>query len=100
MGRHDLPAHRHEAAARKLARKKRNGRRSTTWHPSCWSFCVAKRPDIRSPLEKTAEKLERRFAEVEALAKDNRRILDIQFKRIAMMQVEIDRLIAAVKRLG
>ena len=60
---------------------------------------MAKRTDIRSPLEKTAEKLERRFAEVEALAKDNRRILDIQFKRMAMMQVEIDRLHAAMKRL-
>jgi hypothetical protein len=58
---------------------------------------VLKRPDIRSSLEKTAEKLDRRFSELEALARDNRRILDLQFQRIAAMQVDLDRLLAYMK---
>jgi hypothetical protein len=60
---------------------------------------VAKRePDVRSALEKTASKLERRFAEVEALARENRRVLELQFKRMADMQADLDRLLAFMKR--
>jgi len=60
---------------------------------------VAKRkPDLRSALEKTAAKLERRFAEVEAMARENRRTLELQFKRIADIQVDLDRLLDFMKR--
>lgn len=61
---------------------------------------MAKKPDVRSSLEKTAGKLERRFSEVEALARENKRILDLQFKRMAAMQVDLDRMLAYVKRGG
>ena len=61
---------------------------------------MAKRPDGHSSLEKTAQKLERRFKEVEDLARDNRRILDLQFKRMASMQVDLDRLLTYMKRSG
>jgi hypothetical protein len=59
---------------------------------------MAERLNVRSSLEKTAEKLERRFSELEALARENRRIIDLQFKRIAAMQVDLDRLLAYMKR--
>jgi hypothetical protein len=59
---------------------------------------MPKRPDVRSSLERTAEKLERRFAEVEALARENRRILDLQYKRLADMQGELDRVLSELKR--
>jgi hypothetical protein len=59
---------------------------------------MPKRPDVRSSLEKTAEKLEQRFAEVEGLARENRRILDLQYKRLADMQGELDRVLSELKR--
>jgi hypothetical protein len=59
---------------------------------------MAKKPDVRSALEKTAQKLERRFADIEDLARDNRRILELQFKRMAAMQGDLDRLLAHMKR--
>ena len=70
----------------------------SSWHSSCFFLDMPKRPDVRSSLEKTAEKLEQRFAEVEALARENRRILDLQYKRLADMQVDLDRVLSELKR--
>ena len=58
---------------------------------------MAKKLDVRSSLEKTAEKPERRFSDVESLARENRRILELQFKRMADMQVDLDRLLTYMK---
>ena len=58
---------------------------------------MPKKLDVRSSLEKTAEKLERRFTEVESLARENKRILELQFKRMAAMQVDLDRLLAYMR---
>jgi hypothetical protein len=60
---------------------------------------MAKRRAIQFSLDQTAHTLERRFADVEALAKDHGRVLDVQFKRMATMQAELDFLKAALKRL-
>jgi len=44
--------------------------------------------------------LTHRFAQVETLARGNRSILDLQFKRIANIQAELDQLVARLKRTG
>jgi hypothetical protein len=61
---------------------------------------MAKRPDVQSALEKTTARLERRLTEIETLARDNRRILDVQFTRIAAIQADLDRVISHLKRDG
>ncbi len=45
-----------------------------------------------STFEEALATLTRRLDELETIARGNRRILDLQFKRMADMQVEIDRL--------
>jgi hypothetical protein len=42
--------------------------------------------------------LMQRFAEIETISRANCRVLDLQFKRMAAMQAEVDQLIAQRKR--
>ena len=49
------------------------------------------RPDRGAAVRRGREVLHR-LTEVEALARANRRELELQFQRLAQMQVEIDRL--------
>ena len=59
---------------------------------------VAKRSAGRSSVSESVATLKRRFDELETLAYGNRRILDLQFTRIADMQAEIDQVMALLKR--
>jgi hypothetical protein len=51
-----------------------------------------RKPTDRRAVLRREQDMIRRLAEVEELARANRRELELQFRRIADMQVEIDRL--------
>jgi hypothetical protein len=51
-------------------------------------------------LERICRRLARRLDEVETLARENRRTLEVQFKRIATIQGELDVLVADRRRRG
>lgn len=51
-----------------------------------------RKPTDRRTVLRREQDMIRRLAEVEELARANRRELELQFRRIADMQVEIDRL--------
>jgi hypothetical protein len=51
-----------------------------------------------SQVRQNLEELMHRFAEIETISEANCRVLDLQFKRIAAMQAEVDQLLAQRKR--
>jgi uncharacterized protein YigA (DUF484 family) len=51
-------------------------------------------------LQDASDALSRRIDDIESLARDNRRILEVQFKRIAAIQAELDVLLAERRRAG
>jgi hypothetical protein len=59
-----------------------------------------RKPNDRRTALRREQDLIRRLAEVEELARANRRELDLQFRRIADMQVEIDKLMKGHHRNG
>jgi hypothetical protein len=70
-------------------------------------YCVAKRDRACAPptqvmqqLQRTSRLLARRLDDVETIAREHRRILEVQFKRIAAMQAELDVLLAERRRAG
>jgi hypothetical protein len=59
---------------------------------------MAKRADVPSLLEKTAQKLERRLVALEAISKESHRVLELQSRRMAAMQADLNRLLGHIKR--
>jgi hypothetical protein len=51
--------------------------------------------DRRGPVIRRADDLDRRLTELEDLARANRRELELQFRRIAQIQVDLDSLLKA-----
>jgi len=51
-------------------------------------------------LQRAIRALAKRLDDVETLARENRRTLDVQFKRIAAIQAELDMLVADRRRAG
>jgi hypothetical protein len=67
---------------------------------------VKRRPARESPdrvlktMRKAIQVLTWRFDHIETLARGNRRVLDLQFKRMSQMQAELDQLLARLRRTG
>jgi hypothetical protein len=59
-----------------------------------------RKPNDRRTALRREQDLIRRLADVEELARANRRELELQFRRIADMQVEIDKLMKGHHRNG
>ena len=51
-------------------------------------------------MRKAIEALTWRLDHIETLSRGNRRVLDLQFKRMSQIQAELDQLLARLRRTG